>query len=192
MWVNRKAWISICALLTVGMWVEAVPAPGAGTQGTDRPRAAAKVQAALEPLSRSPTFAAVEARADSVAALNALLLVAQREGDLPWLLNSLSEKRRECRALQDELLLLMEGMDLDLARRGADLAPFLVEPPNLLQPAKIRQALRVVLPFIETIPESLPAFGRFCLAAGLMLREDGQDALAARYSAFWARALSGH
>jgi soluble lytic murein transglycosylase len=199
--------ILICVLLAVALSLGAVPrlvygSYGAGQpqgmpQGQSAPKASA-LQAAprTQTLSREFTsFAGVEARAESIAALGALVLVAQREGDFPSLLSSLSEKRRESRALQDELLALMEGMDPNLARRGGDLAAFLVEPPNLSQPTRVKETLRVVLPFIQTIPESLPTFGTFCLAAGLMLRENGQNALAGRYFEKASRThfpLSGH
>jgi soluble lytic murein transglycosylase len=190
-WVNRGTLISIWALLAASISLAAVPAYGikaarraeaAGQVVSDQPAREVVRQSTTQQSSRdAPTLSGVEARADSIAALSAFVLVAQREGDFPSLLNSLSEKRRESRALQDEMLQLMDEMDPQLARRGGDLAAFLVEPPNLLQPREAQQALRVVLPFIQTIPESLSTFGTFCLAAGLMLREDGQHALAGRY-----------
>lgn len=141
----------------------------------------ATLAATSQPLGQSVSFSNVEARADSIAVLSALLLVAQREGDFPSLLKGLSEKERESRTIQDDMLALMDRMDPQLARRGGDLAAFLVEPPNLLKPTNLKQTLQVLLPFIQTIPESLAAFGAFCLSAGLMLRQDGEYALAGRY-----------
>jgi soluble lytic murein transglycosylase len=202
-WISQKRWISICGFLTVGASLGVVPSPVHGAYAPGQPLQAAPQRRSTLQIARQAqtssqeftSFATVEARAESIAVLSALVLVAQREGDFPTLLSSLSEKRRESRALQDELLALMEGMDPDLARRGGNLAALLVEPPNLTQSTKVLQTLRVVLPFIQTIPESLPSFGTFCLAAGLMLRENGQNALAGRYFEKASRArfpLSGH
>lgn len=178
-YASRTFLISICVILATGIRLETASARGSDTRAVSGSRHT--IQAVRQPSQRSITFSSVQARADSIAALSALLLVAQREGDFPFLLKYTAEERIESHAIQHEILLLMDEMDPQLARRGDDLATFLVQPPNLLQAAEAQQTLDVLLPFIQCIPESLSSHGTFCLAAGIMLRETGQHALAGRY-----------
>ena len=166
-------------MTTTRATIQTALSPRAPVQATAASRATA--QGLPRTSNSSVTFSSVESRADSLATLNALVLIAQREGDFLSLLKSLGEKRRESRTIQDEMLVLMSRMDPQLARRGAGLAGFLVEPPNLLLPAELQRVLKVILPFIETIPDTLPTFGAFCLAAGVILREHEKHALAGRY-----------
>jgi len=117
----------------------------------------------------------VLARADSIAALEALLLVASREGDLPALLGYSKERHRKSMALLEDLLALLDRRVPELLDHGAELAPFLLEKDGR------EHTLRTVLPFIESVPDSLSSRGPFCLAAGMLLRLEGKHAQARLY-----------
>ncbi|UCF77927.1 MAG: transglycosylase SLT domain-containing protein [Candidatus Eiseniibacteriota bacterium] len=131
----------------------------------------------------------IQARADSVAALDALLLVAGREGELAEFLRLSSEKRRQSETLAARLLTLLESQERGLVEHGPFLAPFLLEQGTS------EQTLRALLPYIETVPDSVGARGFLCLVAGIMLGREGKSAQASRYFEAAARAkfpLDGH
>jgi soluble lytic murein transglycosylase len=124
---------------------------------------------------REPDLSNVLARVDSVTALEALLLVAGREGDLAAFRKHSGEKRRQSTLLAEDLLVLLDRQVPSLAEHGATLCPF------LLKDGRPEHALRVFLPFVETVPDTTTGRGYFYLTAGLMLRMEGRHAQARLY-----------
>jgi len=82
-----------------------------------------------------------------------------------------------------------------LALRGSYVAHYLVDPGAVLTEQDVDRILAVLLPFVQSIPDSLPGSGAFSLAAGIALTRNGKHALAGRYFERASRArypLSAH
>jgi soluble lytic murein transglycosylase len=130
----------------------------------------------------SPTvdLASVLARADSVSQLEALIAVFQRNGDFSSLNGALRDRTRLAAETRELLLGLMDGLDPRLGPHSEELAPCLlgVFASNSQDRAR---TLKSLLPFVESMEDSAAGFGKWAMAAGVVLTAEGKNALASRY-----------